>query len=866
MSAIVDELEDNASSGTTDSSNNRRLIPKHETSMNSSHSVKVSPKNTEKHRYEQSSFKRLTINEGVPYTYSAGFTHENISNDSSTSTTDISGSTELQLISNGTGRHAGTGPSSSSINNQLLPKKITVQQEATNLPALLSVKQEPTLNYSMAKAGEHEDSNPLRSHKASADRYDGPAAASTELSNRENKVPLWGNRKTIITETGDPVQNRERFAEHLQMGSCQAIMGTQNNGPASVDSSNSSTTFVETGIHNVSKARRNGKGSISSLDMSQLRQLEDSEEMPGNSQSSVLSSEIMARGLSRSSIARPRASLSDDETFTRSNSATSTTTRSQSSFVHNNTWRRHQGNNLTSYAQSTSRRNYDSSVGQRNIAEAIEMRGEIAGKMNMKGLTPCQMYLLELCRALMLYGAPTHRLEECLYKSAGILDCQAQFLYIPDCMIISFEAVDSQTRNTHIVRAEQGLKLGKLCDTHEVYKNVVHDNLSVNDAIIMLNEIKCQKPNVPQWFLLLIYGVASASVGPFAFQAQVSDMFMCFILGLLLGILKIYVVPQSDSFAKICEITVAIITSFCSRAIGSIRKGNMFCFSALAQSSIALILPGYAILCSSLELQSKSIIAGSARLVAAIIYSLFLGYGITIGTVMYGAIQKDATSETTCRSPMPEYSNFICVPIFTACLVFIHEGKLKQVPVMMIISCAGYSVNYFTHLSINKDIQLHSTLGAFTVGLLANLYSRFWNVRDNLANSIWYNIRLLWSSLTKTKRPRNYNNQSRESRPTAQGRRVAYNLAAAAMMPAVFVQVPSGLSASGSLMSGLGVANEIIHNSPNITSAPAENVSSVAMTFTFNVVRVAVGITVGLSFSAYLVYPRRKRRGGSFSF
>lgn len=70
--------------------------------------------------------------------------------------------------------------------------------------------------------------------------------------------------------------------------------------------------------------------------------------------------------------------------------------------------------------------------------------------------------------------------------------------------------------------------------------------------------------------------------------------------------------------------------------------------------------------CGSLELQSKSIVAGSVRMVYAIIYSLFLGFGITIGTAIYGLIDpRHATSATQCKSGMPQYYAFLFVPPFT---------------------------------------------------------------------------------------------------------------------------------------------------------------------------------------------------------
>lgn len=264
-------------------------------------------------------------------------------------------------------------------------------------------------------------------------------------------------------------------------------------------------------------------------------------------------------------------------------------------------------------------------------------------------------YLMKLCTALMQYGAPTHRLEEYMRMSARVLETDAQFLYIPGAMIMSFEDKDTHTSEVKLVKVAQGLDLGKLRDVHEVYKEVVHDKVGVEDATRRLREITGSKDKHNRLFRIPVYGLAAVCVGPFAFGARLIDLPVAFILGCILGVLQLYVAPQSDLYANVFEISAAVITSFLARAFGSIRGGDLFCFSALAQSSIALILPGYTVLCASLELQSRSIVAGSVRMVYAIIYSLFLGFGITVGTAIYGMIDSNATSETTCRKPISEY-------------------------------------------------------------------------------------------------------------------------------------------------------------------------------------------------------------------
>ena len=98
------------------------------------------------------------------------------------------------------------------------------------------------------------------------------------------------------------------------------------------------------------------------------------------------------------------------------------------------------------------------------------------------------------------------------------------------------------------------------------------------------------------------------------------------------------------------------------------------------------------------------------------------------------------------------------------------------------------------------------------------------------------------------------------------------------------MQVPSGLAASGSLVSGVTSANQITNKTmlvngtrvpinategtttvSNATSAVAI-VNSMVFNVGYSMVQVAIGITVGLFLSALVVYPMGKRRSGLFSF
>ncbi|PYI11951.1 DUF1212 domain membrane protein [Aspergillus sclerotiicarbonarius CBS 121057] len=467
---------------------------------------------------------------------------------------------------------------------------------------------------------------------------------------------------------------------------------------------------------------------------------------------------------------------------------------------------------------------------------SMRLEEEIQVTLQIAEIIARQRYIMQLCKALMKFGAPTHRLEEYMHVTAKVLDVDSQFLYVPGCMIMSFDDPSTRTTEVKLVRVVQGVDLGRLADTHNVYKNVIHDMIGIEEAGNELEELMTKKPRFNRWIIVFVYGLATAMVGPFAFDARPIDMPLIFLNGCLLGCMQHVLAPRSVLYSNVFEVTAAVFTSFLARAFGSIKStaftsgtsDYLFCFSAIAQSSIALILPGYTVLCSSLELQSHQIVAGSIRMVYAIIYSLFLGYGVTVGTTIYGLIDSNATSNLSCPAGGGfgnRYAQrFPFVAAFSLCLLVVNQGKWKQSPIMITISIAGYVTNYFVSSRLGSNTQVANTVGAFTVGVMGNLYSRLW-----------------------------------------------HGHAAAAVLPAIFVLVPSGLAATGSLITGVDTADQIRSNVTRNTSdsSSASGVSSSDMSnnvLGFGMIQVAIGITVGLFVAALVVYPFGKRRSGLFSF
>jgi uncharacterized membrane protein YjjP (DUF1212 family) len=395
-------------------------------------------------------------------------------------------------------------------------------------------------------------------------------------------------------------------------------------------------------------------------------------------------------------------------------------------------------------------------------------------------------------------------------------------------MILSFTDTVKGSSEVHLVRCNEALNLGKLIKIHAVHKAVIRKQTLSDQAINQLVEIS-SRPETSQWLRVLLYGLTSLTFGPISYGARPVDLPIIFVLGSLVGFLQLVIAPRSELYGYVFEITAAIIVSCLGRAFGTISWGSdsNFCFSAISQASIVLLLLGFTITMSALELQSKNMVSGAVRMVYAIIYTLFLSFGFMVGTTIYGAIDSNATSAVTCKDEWPSWWQITFVVPFAVSFVLLNGGGWLRMPPMVVITAAGWVVNHFSFQRFQSNTQIPQVLGALTVGLLSNLYSR---LRQGLAIAI--------------------------------------------MHPAIYIQVPGSFAASGSLLSGLSIADLINHGTQVAGNESAGNgtlsstlIASPMLDAGVSMVEIAVSITIGLSVSALVVYPFRRstRKSGIFS-
>ncbi|TFK29373.1 DUF1212-domain-containing protein [Coprinopsis marcescibilis] len=404
-------------------------------------------------------------------------------------------------------------------------------------------------------------------------------------------------------------------------------------------------------------------------------------------------------------------------------------------------------------------------------------------KFNITSLRNRQRFLLKLARALMTFGAPSHRIESQLIAAGRILEVQAEFIHLPGVIICSFGEQETGGSETHFVKSNGRLALGALHKVHLVYRSVVHDEISAKTATEKLDELLKEEPLYSWWLRCFFAFWLAVLICPLAFGGSFVDMWFSGLAGFVLAFLQLRVAHKSTLYANVFEITVSILVSFVARGLSSI-KSQIFCYTAISSSGIIGILPGYLILSSSLELASKNIVCGSVKMVYALIYTLFLGFGLQIGndffllidspykhqldslqsnldqavsftgtwtadngtnhdqmpltgtwTFAHNVVPKQLDIIEGCYrpahfpwylQPFPLWTSFIIVPLFSiiSSLGNLQPLKSRQLPVMVVISCFSYAANKVANHYIFNRSDVVSAIGAFTVGLLGNIYSR----------------------------------------------------------------------------------------------------------------------------------------------
>ncbi|KAG9018949.1 hypothetical protein FRB90_007940 [Tulasnella sp. 427] len=419
---------------------------------------------------------------------------------------------------------------------------------------------------------------------------------------------------------------------------------------------------------------------------------------------------------------------------------------------------------------------------------------------NLRLLISKQNFILKLAQALMLYGAPSHRLESQLAATGKVLSVPLQVIHFPGFVLISFHDKIAKTSETHIVKATTRLQLGKLHRVHMIYRSVVHSQIGVKEGTEQLSKL-IKAPTEYSVRMRCLFAFCCAfviclsSFGGSFLDAGVAG---CAAAGL--AYLQLHAVKRSVLFANIFD-------GF------SLTVGSDFWFlldtdARTRRQAAADSLTTFSYVNGTLIPDSNSTDAynGLRQALGVDLDGswMFVNKTSNVSKAYHYQIvgcYRDPTWEWW-RRPLPLWSLFILVPLYSLFNSFWHlqPWRSKQLPVMVSISCISYAARKSLQHYVGPRNEVVSAMGAFVIGVLGNVYAR-----------------------------------------------VFKGTAFTCMVTAVCFLVPSGLAAAGGLAMNYQGTNHDQYTSSIVIGV--------------RMLSVAIGTTVGLLFSSLVVYafgPQKK--------
>lgn len=218
-------------------------------------------------------------------------------------------------------------------------------------------------------------------------------------------------------------------------------------------------------------------------------------------------------------------------------------------------------------------------------------------------------FIILLARALMRFGSPSHRIEAQLASLATSFELPAQFVHNPGSVQISFGQPEKHTSETFLVKSDTSLDLGRIHDTHAVYRAVVRDEITATEGRLRLEEIIERKPIYSKKLLFGLTFLQGFILCGSSFGGSLNDMWVSGLLSVLVMLaqkfasvsqlsssgaeyVKFDILSYTNYSFSICSIFIAAIVSLVARALSARVPNEIFCYQSISSTGVAGLLPG----------------------------------------------------------------------------------------------------------------------------------------------------------------------------------------------------------------------------------------------------------------------------------
>lgn len=327
-----------------------------------------------------------------------------------------------------------------------------------------------------------------------------------------------------------------------------------------------------------------------------------------------------------------------------------------------------------------------------------------------------EAFLLRLARALHRRGMPSQRIEEAMMAACLRLGVQASFFSTPTALFASFDT-ESGRPDVYLLRTgSTSSDLGKISDLDAVTTAVIRGELSPARGLLEIDEIERQPPRYGPAITTACFAINSAAASVF-FGGGLRELATAFVIGLVTGLLAL-IGSRNGGPWRAFEAVAAFSASVIATA-AAVWFGPVATHVAVLAGLIAL-LPGYTLVVSMAELANGHLASGSARITAAFLAFVTLGFGVAMGTkateLVVGAaplIQPDK---------LPVWVEALALAVAASTFAVLFRVKRRDIFFVLVVAVLGFSGARAGSRFLGPELGVF--VGALVVAMTSNLYAR----------------------------------------------------------------------------------------------------------------------------------------------
>ena len=257
---------------------------------------------------------------------------------------------------------------------------------------------------------------------------------------------------------------------------------------------------------------------------------------------------------------------------------------------------------------------------QRDIS--IERSAESLGP----GAEPEVTFVVKMAAALHAYGVPSHRLEMAVDAMFARFGLRGSVFSMPTGLLVSVGAPEEQ--RTSLVRIEPGdANLEKLVQLDELTDDVMAGDVAASDGLRRIDKIVSSPPRYRDWLVVMAFGASSATACMFL-GGRYREVITSLLIGLVIGVLWAIAKRWRDASFLFEPIAASLAAAI---AIAAANLWSPLSVPPTTVAGLIALLPGLTLTTAMTELATRNLVAGTVRLVWAVVVFLEIAFGVALG-------------------------------------------------------------------------------------------------------------------------------------------------------------------------------------------------------------------------------------------